>query len=82
MTHNVRNAYEICIQSPIISNVTDKHPSIYRNTTGEVHHHFAEKKENEIQILKDLIENFIKTGLMEMILQFSLHLDLKMIKTC
>ena len=86
LTHNVRNAYEICIQSPIISNVTDKHPSIYRNTTGEVHHHFAEKKENEIQILKDLIEKLYKNRIdgndITVLSPFRLENDKNLLKHC
>lgn len=60
LTHNVRNAAEICVQAPIISNVSDKHPSMYKNTTGEIHHLFASNKKDQINILENIIEKLHK----------------------
>lgn len=86
LVHNVRNAYEICIQSPIISNVTDKYPSIFRNTTGEVHHLFAEQRKDEIQILEKLIEKFYKNQIdgndITVLSPFRLENEKNLLKNC
>lgn len=57
---NVRNATEICVQAPIISNVTDILPYRIGNKSGEIAHYFAENKNQKIKILQNIIEKLHK----------------------
>lgn len=57
---NVRNATEICVQAPIISNVTDKLPYRIGNKSGEITHYFAENKSQKVKILENIIERLHK----------------------
>jgi hypothetical protein len=57
---NVRNATEICVQAPIISNITDKLPYRIGNKSGEITHYFAENKSQKVKILENIIEKLHK----------------------
>jgi len=83
---NVRNATDICVQAPIISNVSDKLPYRIGNKSGEIMHYFAENKRQKVKILENTIEklhkNQIKGNDITVLSPFRLENEENLLKHC
>ena len=63
LTDNVRNATDISIQSPILSNVCDKMPYRPGVKEGKVRHFFKKGKKLQAKKLEDIIKQFYEDGI-------------------